>query len=545
MISFAMTIKEITSLRKSGHLQEALDAAENEFAQNTNVYTVGALFWCLNDLVKQQNNQDAVHTYERMVSLYNDYCAGDEYMKRTLTAISRKTRPHFQEFKDAVENGKKGQDIKTVYQRISKFFNTGELDPSLYPDYGWLTYYALRQTPLNDAYSRQLMLNNYLRLELLKPSILHSLILGEAIKIEQNTPLQFRIRDFIQLWRLDNLRDEDWEQYKTNEGKTLPSLVEKLIGVYLKELKTDRIEAPKEFCQLVDKALIKYPQNQNMPYFKAITLASKGKIREALAYYKELILRFPSKYYLWYQTTELTEDIDTQIGLLCKALSCGVNEEFLGAVRLKLASLLIQKGMQPNAKYELDKYRQTYLSKGWNLKSAFLQIYNQLTSIEPADDNTAIYDKFGLFADEFIYKSLATILAVKVAESQKEDRNHPGRKITIWILRTDKSTIRLHKPSKYGLNKQTPNGVVFDVKILNNKVVWIREHIGAISEPWLKKISGEVQLREDRNGKKYAIVSGTYVSEKLLNGISDGQHIRTLSIRQEDGRWTALSILKL
>ena len=76
-----------------------------------------------------------------------------------------------------------------------------------------------------------------------KPSILHSLILGEAIKVEQNTPLQFRIRDFIRIWGLENLREEDWEQYRSEEGNTLPSTVEKLIGVYTKELKTDGVES--------------------------------------------------------------------------------------------------------------------------------------------------------------------------------------------------------------------------------------------------------------------------------------------------------------
>ena len=32
-----MTIKEITTLRKAGHLQEALTAAENEFANHSNI----------------------------------------------------------------------------------------------------------------------------------------------------------------------------------------------------------------------------------------------------------------------------------------------------------------------------------------------------------------------------------------------------------------------------------------------------------------------------------------------------------------------------
>ena len=63
-----MTIKEITALRKSGRLQEALEAAEKEFAQSVNKYTVGALFWCLNDLYKQQSSDDAKPTINRMKS---------------------------------------------------------------------------------------------------------------------------------------------------------------------------------------------------------------------------------------------------------------------------------------------------------------------------------------------------------------------------------------------------------------------------------------------------------------------------------------------
>ena len=79
-----MTIKEITNLRKSGHLQEALEAANIEFSKNSNKYTAGALFWCLYDLLKQQSDGDAQETLERMKALYNDFCKGDEYMQKSL-----------------------------------------------------------------------------------------------------------------------------------------------------------------------------------------------------------------------------------------------------------------------------------------------------------------------------------------------------------------------------------------------------------------------------------------------------------------------------
>lgn len=538
-----MTIKEITALRKSGHLQQALEGAEIEFAQSANKYTVSALFWCLNDLYKQKNGVEATSIIERMKTLYTDYCIGDEYMEKAIALAERRNMPHFQEIKDAVENAKSGADAISAHLQATVWYNERQLDRQLYLDFGWLTYYALKQTALGEAHKRKALLNQYLQLDLPKPSILHSLILVEAIKVAQNTPLQFCIRDFIRFWGLENLREEDWEQYQTKEGNILPSSVEKLIGVYAKELKTDRVESSEDFSQLVDKALVKYPKSQNMPYFKAAVLISQGKVQDALTYYKTLILQSPSKFYLWNQTAELIEDIDTKIGLLCKALTCGADDEFLGGVRLRLASLLYQKGKSKNAKHELEKYRETYQNKGWNLKPEFWQIYNQLSSVGKAIDNNMIYSEYSVKADEFIYSSLSTIVAAKVAETQSEDLNHPGRKITTWILRTANDTIRLRKPTKFQLNKRTHNGAIFDMKLKDGRIVWIKVHTGSLSVSWLKEISGEVLLRTDRNGKKYAIVSGSYVGENLLRGIKNGQRIKFLSIQQKDGRWSAISII--
>lgn len=543
-----MTIKEITALRKSGQLQKALEAAKSEFERNANKYTVSALFWCLYDFAKQQSGEELASTFDRMKSLYSNYCVGDELMQKALSSISRMVQNHFQELKDALEKAKRGDRIYQEYQYFLSLFKAGDLDATLFLDFGWLIYYALKQTfsdeqiHIDSVHIRKEMLSNYLALELQKPSMLHSLILTEAIKVEQNTPLQFRIRDFIRIWGLENLREEDWEQYRTEEGNTLPSTVEKLIGVYTKELKTDGVESPDDFDLLVDKALAKYPKNQNMPYFKATVLISQGKSQEALTYYKNLILQFPSKFYLWNQTVELVEDIDTRIGLLCKALTCGADDEFLGGVRLRLASLLYQKGMGENAKYELERYRETYQNNRWNLKPEFWQVYNQVNSVETAVDNNVIYAEFAVRADEFIYSSLPTVIAVKVAETKSEDRNHPGRKITTWVLRTSENVLRLRKPTKFGLRKRVSNGVVFEIKIHDGKIVWIKEHIGNIAVPWLKQLRGKVHLRTDCNGKKYAIVAKSYIGEGLLKAINEGQEIKFLSIQQKDGRWSAISL---
>ncbi|MGM9845793.1 MAG: DUF7017 domain-containing protein [Muribaculaceae bacterium] len=539
-----MTIKEITALRKSGLLSEAMAAAETEFTKAANQYTAGALFWCLNDLFKQQSGDDAVAIFERMKALYDGYSSGDDYMQKAMISAEKRIMPHFVELRTAVEDARNGADAISLHKQISLLYNNNELDTRLYPDFGWLTYYALKQTNLSDVHNRKSLLNMYLQLDLPKPSILHSLILSEAVKVEKNTPLQFRIRDFIRLWGLENLRAEDWEQFQTANGNTMPSLVEKLISVYVKEIETDHVEAPNDFCQLVDKALEAFPGNQNLPLYKANVLISQGKTDEALSYYKNMILRTPSKFFLWSHAAELTDDIDTKVGLLCKALTCGVEDKFIVNVRLALAKLLIQIGMPEYAKYELEKYRQTYQNNGWNIKADFYNLYNQLQSPEAVDSNNEIYGIYSAKADEFIYSAFPTILAVKVDEQQNSDRNHPGRKITTWILRTEKSTERLRKPTKYGLSRHTPNGAAFDIKVDNGKIVWIKQHTGPINESWLNECSGDVHIRTNCNGRSYALISDTYVGDKLLKGISEGQHIKVLSIKQADARWRAIAILK-
>lgn len=541
-----MTIKEITALRKAGHLDEALQAAETEFEQSPNKYTCAALFWCLYDLSKQQDREDASITIERMKTLFEEYCIGDELMQKALTAADNRIIPFYREVKEAVLQAKSGTKVTEEYSAILQSFNSSELDKSLYPDFGWLIYYVLKNTPLNDAHRRKSLLNQYLKLGLPSPSLLHSLILTEAIKVEQNTPLQFRIRDFIRMWNLDNLTEEDWGQFKTEAGNILPSTVEKLIGVYAKELKTDGVQAPEEFINLINKGLEKFPQNQNMPYFKAIALISNGKKEEAIGYYKTLILKFPSKFYLWSQIAELIEDIDTKIGLLSKALNTGEDDAFLGGVRLRLAGLLIAKGLMANAKYELQRYFETYTNKGWTLKQEYWELMKQLPNVTSLENNHNLYSEFFPKAEEFIYSDLPSVIAIKVFDKILDDRNRPGKKFIQWTLRSRDGVLRLKKPLRFGLNNKSLNGSVYEVKVLNGNIVWIKpSHINPLQQDWIRKIDGNIKLRKDRNGKDYGLLDGVYIDKKILREISDGEYVKIIALKQDDGRWSAISLAKI
>ena len=541
-----MTIKEITALRRAGRLDEALQAAENEFSLNANNFTAGSLFWCLNDICKQETEQETIQTlYERMNSLYEDFCSEDEYMPKSLNAIERRLDPISKELKEASMKAKNGALTDDVIQRCHALLENGDLNNNLYRDFGWLIFYNLKNTPINDSTKRKQLLHYYLELELPRPELLHSLILSEAVKVEKNTPLQFRIRDFMNLWGWDNLRPDDWTQFQTDNGNTVTSLVEKLISVYAKELKTDNVSSTDEFNNLVDEALTKFPNNQNMPLYKATVLMSLGKKDEALEYYKELILKSPSKCYLWNQASELVEEVDLKIALLCKAISVERDESFIGGCRLNLAKVLIEKNMMANAKYELDKYRDFYEIQGWGLRQEYRNTVNQIPQDTQTIDNSSLYDKYVPQAEEFIYSALPLQFAIKVEDKQVDDKKLPGRKFTQWTLKTGKGIVRLKKPTKFGLDNRIKNGSPFDIKLYDGKIVWIKSSKQiTIQQDWIKKQEGIVQLRVDRNGKTYAIIEGTYIGEKLLKDVPEGQNVEITAVKQDDGRWSAISLTK-
>lgn len=539
-----MTIKEINALRKAGQLEDALLAAEEEFSNNANNYTASALFWCLYDRSKiEEDQQEVTALYERMRHLFEEFCPANEYMQTSLMYVESRVDTFGKELKDAVVRAKSGLQTEDILQRAMELFNTGELHKFLLIDLGWLIYFNLKNTPLSQIQRRKQYLFYYLKLDLQRPDLLHSLILSEAVKVEENTPLQFRIRDFMKMWGWENLRDEDWVQLKTDNGHTVSSLVEKFIKVFAKELKTDHVSAPDEFIDLMDKASTHFPNNQYMPLYNAMVLISLGKKDEALKYYQQLIIKSPSKCFLWTQASDLVDDIDTRIGMLCKAISVEQDESFLGECRLKLASALAEKGEFSFAKDEIEKYREFYVSKGWNLKQTFRDVENLISGEAIRQDDSVVFKEYLPLAEEFVYSELPSEIAIKVSDRLMEDKNHQGKKYILWTLRTKDGTIYLKKPNRFGLESRAKNGGIYEVRMHEDKIVWIKPSIiNPLQQDWIKKIEGTVKLRVDRNGKTYAILGGAYVGEKLLKKCSDGSCVKIVALKQKDGRWSAISL---
>ena len=112
------------------------------------------------------------------------------------------------------------------------FADAAPKDGKIIEEYAWTICKVLNKNSdkLSPLYCRQL-LAEYMKLEVAKPSVLHSAMLNAAVKVA-TASLDFHFVPFLNLWNLSNLRDEDYKRQKDDSGKVFPSLVEKVGKAY-------------------------------------------------------------------------------------------------------------------------------------------------------------------------------------------------------------------------------------------------------------------------------------------------------------------------
>ena len=388
--------------------------------------------------------------------------------------FTKDTKELYEAIKEGTAKARNGEPTNPLMLELKSLLESGLLDTSLHNAMGWFLYFRIKNSQPNDFVTQKNDLSTYLKLETTKPSPLHSLMLHEAVRMKKLKPDRFKFINFLTLWNPVNLREEDWEPYEVNENARMPSLVEKILGCYAKELPRLKIEASPEISSLADKAIEKFPGNSNLPLYKAAIAISRKDREEALGYIKSLLIKQPTKSHLWRKAYELVGPLDLKVVCLCKAISLQKDEAFLGNARLKLARLFQRKGLSQFALFELQEYHRLYTSKRWSLSKEYDYIRNQISPEVRAEDSRQIYARFMPLAEEFLYASLPTTAVTKVSQREFADKYHPGKTNLIWTLKTaDGQILYLHNPHTKGLNPAAPDGTGFHACIMEGKIVWI------------------------------------------------------------------------
>lgn len=137
---------------------------------------------------------------------------------------------------------------------------------------------------------------------------------------------------------------------------------------------------------------------------KGLLLSMMGNKQGALDIYKVLIKELCDKYYIWQEYASLIDDPETKVSLLSKALLLEKQEDFVGNIRLNLATALISIDKKKEAAIELTQYEKHRENKGWNLPKIFVDLKNVVSDIAAGNtNNEKFYKQYAPKGEEYAY----------------------------------------------------------------------------------------------------------------------------------------------
>lgn len=353
------TSKDVFAKRREGQLEEAYQMAlQRMAAPDKDEWDDKAFGWCLIDLIKRDvktGEQDNIGYYRQQLEAIEVSSNDEILIKQKQFAISL-CEPDGQLAIKAKQLSKSGQhkEAADIYREL---FAKKPSDQKNCTSLGWELYKICKDLLDSGSENIQVIkknLNEYLKLNVEKPSLLHSCILQVASKISGAE--RFSMLAFSRLWGLEFLRFDDWKRFVTEDRKKFPSLAERVVHQASKEAaKSDNQEAMTYILPHLDKAIVEYPDNIWLNLNKAKVLLGLDRNDEALKFAIDVTKAKASEYWTWELLGDITANSinDLRLSCYCKALLCLPDDQFAWKVRLKLAIVLVENKKWPEAKYEI------------------------------------------------------------------------------------------------------------------------------------------------------------------------------------------------
>jgi len=436
-----LTSKEVFAKRKEGQIAEAYNMALALADNNPHdEWNIKALAYCIIDMLKQAANINDFTAARNFAADLNrlNIDKSDEILTRSVHSAMQLADPQKKIITEAKALSKQGRhhDAVNAYRTALKRFPN---DIALHESLGWELYRVGKQmfeTENIDIYPAKQLLAEYIRLQNECPSLLHSLFLRYADKLIGNEG--FNLVAFLKLWDLNNLTEEDYQPYVADNGKTYPSIAERVIQHAAKDaLSKKQTDDVAYILPFIDKAIQKFPDNFWLIYYKAKLLHLLGQNDAALEFSISVTKTKVNEYWAWDLLAEiLLDDREKAFSCYCKALLCRGEDKFLANVRIKFADLLIQKSLYSEAKYEIDKAIQSRENEGWKITETLMDYQNSdwYPNTIATKNNQNLYEDNTNLAETLLFDSMSWLNAIVGDKFTLPNKpNKPKRKIFIAL----------------------------------------------------------------------------------------------------------------
>jgi len=461
------TSKEVFAKRKEGAIDEAYRMAlELMGSPQVDGWDRKAFCWCLIDLIKREakteHQENLRHYRTQLESVEVD--PADEVLSRGIRNALSFCNPHGQQISQAKALSRDGRhaEAATIYR---KMWADGSADRETQTSLGWELYKhskGLMAAGNGNVGAIKRNLNDYLKLDVEKPALLHACFLQLASKLSGQD--KFSMLGFSRLWKLEYLRPEDFDRFRAEDGKEHSSLAEKVIQQAAKEAAASgNVQDVDYILPYLNTAIERFQDNIWLKFDKAKLLLTLGRNDEALAFGLQVAKAKVNDYWAWELLGDIVSASNIQTGrsCYCKALSCSADDKFTGKVRLKLAQQMLQYNDLAAAKYEIETVRLSKEKEGLKVPEVVADIASQpwFAETRPKASNRDYYQAHCSAAEALLFSELPWIdanVGDQFTVPGKEDK--PKRKL---FLKTSSVATEVSiAESKLGRKKLVPGDAV-------------------------------------------------------------------------------------
>ncbi len=548
------TTKEIFALRKTDK-QRAYELAVELISISPNdIWNKRAYAWTIYDQINLAvSNQD----FEKAKLLFTDFenlqipeTDEEKLIHEKFSRIKQHTDPTWEIVQKAREESEK-KNHKIALELLLPLTENGNKE--IKDKCAWEIFRVLKDTVRKTEYDINYvseLLKHYFSFALDKPSLLHSLILEQVLKIDEKHLKRFDLFTFYKSWQIpSDFREED---YKPNEyeGRVLMSLSEKAYYSYIKTLinKKDK-ELINSFLPHLDDIISKHLEYNWLPYFKGkLLIATSSDIEIIKQTLFPFIRQKSNEFWAWSLLSEIYKDDDEcAISFLCKALTCNSKDEFLVKVRQTLANLLIKKSLFAQAKCEINKIIETKKANDQQVPYEIQSFTSEkwYNETELMQNNSKFYSNNSEIAEDLVYEDLAK-KHVGIIEFINKEKG-----IAYFLI--DKQIKGNFKLKRFKLRFRVAD--IYEFKIQEQdgenekfyKVLSIKETTNKTNPEMIREFNGTLNL----NGKNFGFIDNVFISpdlianEKLIeNKLIKGIAINSFDKKKNKYGWRAIKILE-
>jgi hypothetical protein len=271
-------------------------------------------------------------------------------------------------------------------------------------------------------------------------------------------------------------------------------------------------------------------------------LALGSNREEALKVIVPFAQKKASEFWVWQLLGDVfDDDLTMRLACLLRSVNCRTQEDFLGKVRIKLASLFVQQQQYDYARYHIDAVVRCYTSKGWRLPREIEEWIHQSWINEVKPNAGSPVDCMTL-TNEILYDGAKEGVAIVTYVNPQNRR--------VSMIYGEKK--RLSQKLRFKVDVGTVLKIYYIIEADGRpKILNAQKAKGITPVSYIKTVEGRVERNAGKDfaflkcGAEHYFLSPVFVKKHNVGNDEQMRCVVTLDFDQKKDKWSWVAVRKL